>query len=115
MSSTFLSTSAVTGVTTLCSGDFAGIFPASGGAYVEGIGGDLNFCASGNLKEIAIAPTGGSTLGYWGMGGVKTSAFGLVLVLTDVFNSGFWICKHATTLGCGSKSNFIHLPSTFCS
>jgi hypothetical protein len=63
---------------------------------------------------ISSVPTGGSSLGYFGMGGVKTTTFGLVLVLTNT-NGALWICKHATSSGCGSKSKFITLPSSFCS
>jgi len=51
----------------------------------------------------------------FGMGGIKTKAQGLVLALTSFSFPGLWLCYNATTSGCGSKSAFISLPSSFCS
>jgi hypothetical protein len=117
--------SAATGVTTLCSAlpkshDGGAIYPAKGGAFVEDwTTGNLLFCSGGTSKVIAKAPSAGSELGYWGMGGVKTSTKGLVLILTIssplTSTRGLWVCYHASPSGCGSKSGFISLPSTFCS
>jgi hypothetical protein len=113
--------SAVKGVTTLCAGESlagdvaGGIYPAAGGAFVEGSGtGDIYFCSGGTAKLVATSPSN-QYLGYFGMGGVKTSTFGLVLALTNFNIPGFWLCYHATTSGCGSKSAPITFPSSFCS
>jgi hypothetical protein len=119
--------SASNGLTTLCSSlpknDQAGaIYPAIGGAFVEDyLRGNLVFCSGGHSKTIATAPPGG--IGPYapgpyfdGMGAVQTQAFGLVLALvTHAIVPGFWICYHAAYSGCGSKSAFIPLPSSFCS
>jgi hypothetical protein len=108
---------AVTGVTTLCAsiGDAGGaIYPGTSGAFVEGWStGNLYFCSGGNSKIVATVPTGAPSLGYFGMGGIKTTTSGLVLALTNT-EGGLWICKHATASACGSKSKFITLAPAFC-
>jgi hypothetical protein len=113
----FPASSAVTGMTTLCSsiGDAGGaIYPGTNGAFVEGWStGNLYFCSGGNSKFIAKVPTGAPSLGYFGMGGIRTTTSGLVLALTNT-NGGLWICKHATASGCGSKGKFINLDPAFC-
>jgi hypothetical protein len=123
------SASAASTYKTLCSSipgsdDAGGIYPATGGAFVEDFDkGNLVFCNASThaSKTIAFAPSGGSGGGYSGMGGVTTSTFGLVLALTDdnyasqLSGPGLWLCKHASTSGCGKQSSFIFLPSTFCS
>ncbi|MDA4130710.1 MAG: hypothetical protein OK457_08055 [Thaumarchaeota archaeon] len=111
----------VSGVTTLCSSlpngvKPGGIYPARSGAFVEGYDtGNIYFCSGGTSKKIATPPLGGSSPGYFGMGAIKTSSNGLVLVLVSGFLQGLWLCKHATTSGWGSKSAFIKLPAAFCS
>ena len=113
----FPASSAISGVTTLCSsiGDpGAGIYPGTGGAFVEGwSSGNLYSCSGGSSKLIAKVPSGAPSLGYFGMGGIKTATSGLVLILTNT-NGGLWICKHATASGCGSKSKYITLDPAFC-
>jgi hypothetical protein len=111
---------AVTGYTLLCSslpnGDSAaGIYPAKGGAFVEDwSNGNIVFCGSRHSKTIATAPAGGMSASYYGMGGIQTKKDGIVLALTTAGLQGLWLCGHATPSGCGSKSSFITLPSSFC-
>jgi hypothetical protein len=126
--------SASSGLTVLCSSlpnhdNPAGIYPATGGAFVEDLfNGNLIFCSGGVSKIISKAPPGGLGPGYGcfipnrppspcyaGMGGVETKTFGLVLALTEINTGGLWLCYHATSSGCGSKSAFISLPKKFCS
>ncbi|MFI5421424.1 MAG: hypothetical protein ACHQ1H_10700 [Nitrososphaerales archaeon] len=117
----FRVSSGVTGVATLCSalpnGDYPlGIYPITGGALVEGANsGKLYFCGGGTSRLVASVPAGGSTSAYQGMGGIKTTANGIVLALTSFGTPpGLWLCKHASATGCGSKSSYIALPSSFC-
>lgn len=91
-----------------------GVYAVKGGAFVETIDGKLWFCTSGGGagSPIALPPSG--TDGYQGMGGIRESTLGIVLVLISYVNNGFWFCFGATTTGCTVESNFISLPSTFC-
>jgi hypothetical protein len=114
------------GLTVLCynlphGNGVGGIYPATGGAFVEDFDrGNLVFCSGGHSKTIATAPPGGLyAFGYYGMGAINTKAFGLVLALVTHNGaysgiSGLWLCYHANTSGCGSESAFIPLPSSFC-
>lgn len=96
--------------------DTAGeILPAPGGAFVEDWDtGSILFCGGGVPKTVARAPLGGAGEGYYGMGEVRTKTSGLVIALMSELLRGLWICKDATTSGCGRKSAFITLPSSFC-
>jgi hypothetical protein len=112
--------SAASGYVVLCSSlpggnNAGGIYQGTGGAFVEDWNnGNLLFCSNGRAKTIATVPAGGKSAGYYGMGGIKTSAHGVVLALTTNGLQGLWLCEHATSSGCGTKSSFIHLPASFC-
>jgi hypothetical protein len=95
--------------------DLTGIYqgPGGGAFVVDVFTGDLIWCASG-VSSVIATPPNGTALGYYGMAGVHTG-IGLVLVLSDNYDKGFWFCFGATPSGCAIESTFIHLPSGFCS
>jgi hypothetical protein len=111
------------GVSTLCPSvptedTVGGIYPANGGAFVEDfVTGNLVFCGAGSSKILAMPPPGalGAQDYYNAMTGIETESSGLVLALASDNHEGFWLCFNASTSGCGSKSSFISLPSSFCS
>ncbi len=97
------------------SGDLStGIF-ASGkkAAFVEDWStGNLFYCTGDTATLVADAPSGLSSYGYFGMGGVKTSS-GVDLLLISWNIKAGWYCMGATSTGCVSQTSFV-LPTTFC-
>src|SRR5579885_959807 len=93
-----------------------GVYKGAGGAFVEDWStGNLVWCSGGTSTTIAMVPSGGSNIGYYGLAGIVTTTQGLVLILSSWGASGLWICFGATSSGCTSQSSFISLPSSFCS
>jgi hypothetical protein len=113
--------SAPSGTKTLC-GPFTSIIPSGvykggfGGAYFEDdLTGNLYWCAKGTTH--LVADSAFTSQPYEHMAGIVNKTYGLVLVLDLAWTGtpGFWFCYGASSTLCISQSNFISLPTTFCS
>jgi hypothetical protein len=97
-----------------------GIYPGKGGAFVEWdvppFLMQLTFCKPGSgVTSVALPPSNAPQYGYTSMAGVQTTTLGTVLVLDSNNPPGFWICEGAQSSGCAIETNYITLPSGFCS
>jgi hypothetical protein len=94
-----------------------GIFAVSQGAYfVDYYHGGIYFCNQGATYQVALPPPNeerGQDDAYWGLAGVNTKTYGLVLAAMDN-EGGFYFCIGADPEGCAIESDFNILTSTFC-